>query len=297
MGTGSPLKPVNIMVPTINTNPWNHDDLFGIWNLLNADFLDVTFDFSKCLFIQQNGVAFLGGLANLVEYRSGKVNFKWDTLLGSIKTNLGQNGFCANFGLGVSPWPGHSIPYRHDTILEESSITNYLKTNWLGRGWVNLSQELSDAITSRVLECYLNCFEHSESPIGVFSCGQHFPRLETLKICIVDFGIGIPANVRKFKNNPNIETTSALEWAFQSGTTTKPDGIGRGLGLDLLKQFITINQGYMEIYSGDGRVVYASDREEYSQQSSFFEGTLINITLQCNEVLYTLATEVAPEYF
>lgn len=285
------------MVPTINTNPWNHDDLFGIWNRLNADSLEVTFDFSECRFLQQNAVAFLGGLARMVEYQSGKVNFKWETLMDAIKTNLEQNGFCEFFGLDAFPWPGNSIPFRHDATLNEFNITNYLKTNWLGRGWVNLSQELRDAITSRVLECYLNSFEHGESLIGVFSCGQHYPRLELLKISIVDFGIGIPGNIRRFKNNPAIGTIPALKWAFRSGTTTNPGGLGRGVGLDLLKQFVTINQGRMEIFSNDGHAVFELDQENYYQRGSFFKGTLINITLQCNETLYMLAPEATPEYF
>ena len=292
-----PLKPLTIFVPTINTNPWNHSDLFDIWNRLNTDSLHVTFDFSLCSFLQQNGVAFLGGLAKLVEHRSGKVNFKWETMHSAIKTNLEQNGFGAAFGLDSDPWTGNSIPYRQDISFNQNSITTYLRSNWLGRGWVSVSDELGDVITSKVLECYLNGFEHSDSPIGVFSCGQHFPRLGLLKICIVDFGIGIPSNVRRFKENPKIESAQALKWAFQSGTTTKPNGLGRGLGLDILKDFIDINQGVMGIYSENGVALLESNKEQYLERNSFFQGTLINITLQCNEMVYMLAKEVSPQYF
>ncbi|MFQ5451505.1 MAG: ATP-binding protein [Nitrospinaceae bacterium] len=292
-----PLKPVTIHVRTINDDPKDFDALFSFWNQLNDDFLDVTFDFTHCNFLRQNAVAFLGGLARLVQYRSGKVNFLWNTLEDAILTNLAQNGFGEAFGLDVSSWTGNSIPYRQDILFEQKGLTDYLKWNWLGRGWVHMSENLRDAITCKVLECYLNAFEHSGSSIGVFSCGQHYPQLKALKIAIVDFGIGIPANVRSFKNNPLIGTEQALEWAFQSGTTTKPNGLGRGLGLDLLKQFVRVNKGRMEIFSHDGYAVFEENREEYSRRSSFFEGTLIHITLKCDEKYYSLASETMPEYY
>ncbi|MBS9383808.1 MAG: hypothetical protein HEQ24_06035 [Dolichospermum sp. BR01] len=50
--------------------------------------------------------------------------------------------------------------------------------DWLGKGWINISPRLQDAIPAvsvaiagKVVEIYFNAFEHSNSPIGVFSCG------------------------------------------------------------------------------------------------------------------------------
>ncbi len=48
-------------VPTINDELSDFDKLFALWNQANSDFLDVTFDFSRCGFLRQNAVASLGG--------------------------------------------------------------------------------------------------------------------------------------------------------------------------------------------------------------------------------------------
>src|ERR1035441_3793371 len=41
-----------------------------------------------------------------------------------------------------------------------------------------------------------------ESRIGVISCGQYYPRLGRVKLTIVDFGIGIPEDVRRYSGHP-----------------------------------------------------------------------------------------------
>jgi signal transduction histidine kinase len=117
-----------------------------------------------------------------------------------------------------------------------------------------------------------------------------------LKLTVVDFGVGIPSNVRLFRRTPNIAAASAIRWAFQRGTTTKPNGTGRGLGLDLLKEFVQLNQGRLEVFSHDGYALIGEGQERYETRQSYFEGTLVNITLRCDERHYRLADEVAPEF-
>jgi len=255
--------PVTLRVPTINDTPLDFDKLFQLWDQVQDDALDVTVDFTHCRFLRQNAVAFLGGLARLIENRSGRVIFNWDTLSDAIRTNLAQNGFLAAFGNSDGPWRGNSIPYREDLIQDPSRLMDYLKTKWLGRGWVHVSTRLRDVIVGRVWEIYANAFEHSESTIGVFSCGQHYPRWGELKLTIVDFGVGIPSNVRLYKGNLNIPAEKALEWAFRRGTTTKPNGMGRGLGLDILKQFVRLNKGRLEIFSHEAYGLIDEHQETY----------------------------------
>ena len=82
-----------IQIPTLNDGPHDFARLFGIWNEVNDYFEDIRFDFSRCGFLRPNAVAFLGGLARLVESRMGSVTFDWSTLRhGAVMTNLCQNG-------------------------------------------------------------------------------------------------------------------------------------------------------------------------------------------------------------
>jgi formylmethanofuran dehydrogenase subunit E-like metal-binding protein len=90
------------------------------------------------------------------------------------------------------------------------------------------------------------------------------------------------------QNNPNLSVDKALKWAFQPGTTTRLGEVTGGVGLDFLKQFICTNKGKLEIFSHDGYAIIDKCNESYQVRQTFFEGTLVNITLKCDESYYYL---------
>lgn len=287
-------------IPTLNDGPSDFQALFALWTQINDYFEDVRFDFTRCRFLRPNAVAFLGGLARLIESRLGSVVFDWSTLPagGKVITNLCQNSFAGTFGHPSSGWDGNSIPYREDSTLDMNDIMDYLTYNWIGKGWVHVSERLRDAIAGRMWEIYNNAFEHSGTQIGVFSCGQHFWRQNVLILSVIDFGRGIPANVRTFlrqyadeKRVAKLTGASCLKWAFQAGNTTKVGEMG-GSGLDLLKEFIRVNQGKVEVYSNEGYAIIDSDGERYENRDISFEGTVVHITLRCDENLYRFRNEI-----
>lgn len=285
-----------VQIPTINDSPADFERLFSIWNQTNDYFEEVRFDFSRCHFLRPNAVAFLGGLARLIASRQGTAIFDWDTLRDSaIKMNLRQNGFAGMFGQPYSGWTGHSIPYREDGFQDVNAIMDYLTDSWLGRGWVQVSPRLRDAIVGRMWEIYNNAFEHSGSEIGVFSCGQHFPQQNELYLSVVDFGQGIPAKVRNYLSSDSragqLTAAGCLRWAFQRGNSTDRAGVARGLGLDLLKEFVRLNHGKLEVYSNEGYVVIDQNGERFENRSASFEGTVFYVTLRCDEALYRFADE------
>jgi len=286
------MMPIILEVPTIYDSLFHFDRLFGLWSQVNDDFLDVRLRFSRCTFLKQNAVSFLGGLARLIEHRGGTASFEWDTLNDRIRTNLAQQGFLAEFGCPGGPWTGNSIPYREDRTLNKNDLLDYLKSKWLGRGWVNVSVGLRDAIVGHVWEIYVNAFEHANSAVGIFSCGQHYPNKGLLDLTVTDFGVGIPSNVRWFARNPELPAGRAIQWAFQPGTTTKPNGMGRGMGLDLLKEFVRVNNGRLEVFSHDAYARIGENEERYEIRDKPFEGTLLNISLRCDDTYYCLQSEV-----
>ena len=266
-----------VSIPTLNDSTADFERLFSLWSQANDYFEDIRFDFSGCDFLRPNAVAFLGGLARLIESRLGTVVFDWDTLRNNaVMMNLRQNGFAGAFNYPSPGWTGNSIPYREDRSRDVNGIMDYLELSWLGRGWVHVSRRLRDAIVGHMWEIYNNAFEHSGSEIGVFSCGQHFPTYDELVLSVVDFGQGIPAKVRNFlSSDPRAEQLTAagcLRWAFQRGTTTKPKEELGGLGLDLLKEFVRINQGKLEVYSNEGYALIDKDGEHFENKVLSFEG-------------------------
>jgi hypothetical protein len=255
--------------------------------------LDFVVDFRYCQFINHVGVAFLGGLARWIESHGGRIQFDWNTLTPKIQMNLGQSGFLESFGVTIGSWEGNSIPYRCDLTHHEQAIGQYLRDDWLGRGWVNVSPGVRDTIAGQTAEIYLNAFEHSQSPIGVFSCGQHYPKQGRLELTVIDFGIGIPDNVRSLPQNCWMTSSEAIDWAFQDGTSTKDETIGRGVGLNLLQSFVSSNQGDLRVFSGDGCAIIKDNEGRYKDKCTSFQGTLVNIVLLCDEFYYCLPSEVS----
>ncbi|MFH1886691.1 MAG: hypothetical protein ABIM40_08330 [Pseudomonadota bacterium] len=106
---------VTLHIPRINDSDADFQRLFSMLEKVADDNIEVTFDFSLCDFLRPNAIAFLGGLARLIEYRQGRAIFDWGTLNNAkLRTILCQNGFAGEFGYPSPGWPGSSVPYKHD---------------------------------------------------------------------------------------------------------------------------------------------------------------------------------------
>ncbi len=280
--TQTPMAKI-LRVPTLNDDRDDCSQLFLLWQEAHAlEHPIVKVDFSSCRFLRQNAVAFLGGLARLIQASGRAVVFDWDTLQDDIRANLTQNGFIDTFDGTRRGWTGNSVPYREYRDESIGAIAEYLENRWLGRGWVQIDQDSSEEIVQNALEIYSNAFEHSTSPIGVFTCGQRYPSLKELSLTVVDFGIGIPPNVRRFLNQPGKPAAEALEWAFKLGNTTRANKVSGGTGLNTLKRFVKQKNGKIEIYSHDGYALISAEQEVYDSAPTFFCGTLINIAVKCD---------------
>ncbi|MGD1950745.1 MAG: ATP-binding protein [Leptolyngbyaceae cyanobacterium] len=271
-----------LRIPTINDGPHDFKRLFQKWQSVQEHLPSlVRLDFSGCRFLRPNAIAFLGGMARSLELMGVCVDIDFVTIQENVRRTLDRNDFLASFGAEPYPWDGNSVPYCQYSYEEFDSIPDYLEDKWLGRGWVKISDSYKEEIISNTLEIYQNAFEHSNSPIGVVTCGQQFPNMKLLKLTVIDFGIGVPTNVRNFRNHPNMLSTDAFRWAFQKGHSTRK-GFSGGDGLSILKSFVMDKQGKIEIYSHDGYAIFSEDGEDYRVIDSFFEGTLVNITVKCD---------------
>lgn len=174
-----------------------------------------------------------------------------------------------------------------DPIEDEMEYVSYLLDHWLVPSRISVDDTVYDSVVSCVMEIYLNVFHHTESPIGVVTCGQYFPNKKELDITLVDFGVGIPSNVRRFLKKSRLSAGNSIKWTFQEGNTTlkEPNTIPRGRGLKELKRFIQANKGKIEVYSETGRMVVDSNGEHaYNDMIHSFSGTVVQITLNCDEM-------------
>lgn len=287
---------LTIYVPRLNDGHEDFVAMARIWRDVDAagDGAEVRFDFTHCAFLQPNAVIFLGGLARVLGSRGGKALFQVGTMTDSVHMNLLQNGFAVAMGAATLPWQGNSIPYREYFAEDEDGIVRDLRANWLGRNWISVSAALANEVVGQMWEIFANAFEHGNSPVGIYCCGQYFWRRKVLSLAVGDFGVGIPSNVRIHLNSPGMSGADAMRWAFQLGTTTSRRLAGpRGVGLDLLKELVQKTNGSMVVYSHDGRARIDQKGETYENFEPFFEGTLVQISLLCDDKHYMLSDEVA----
>lgn len=288
---------IEIGVPTIKDDLDSVDHLFGIFNQVKDAGFHARLNLSKCRSLHQNALALFCGMARIAEARGGKLEFVRMTK--TVSVHLTRSGFLSALGMPVDQYQigWNAIPLREDSVKNSDEIINYLKDKWLGRGWVRVSDRVRDAIVGRVWETYENAFDHAKSDVGVFTCGQHFPKLRKLALAVADFGTGIPAGVRAFFSDrpqaKNYRAASCLKWAFQRGTSTKPGG--RGVGLDILKDFVRINDGTLEVFSNEGYVLIDQKQERYEERKTAFDGTLVNVILRCDARFYSFPDEDDPD--
>ena len=229
-----------IQVPTINDGVKDFAALANLHKHVlheidNDTDRGLVLNFAKCEFLRCNAVATIGGIIKLAAYRQVPVEIDWESVQENILANLIQNGFAHSFSHEGEPRQGNSIPYREDSDWDHDKIIDYLTDKWLGRGWIDISDRLRNDIISNVCEIYNNAFEHGDSAIGAYTCGQHHPNQHELLLSVVDFGVGIPQKVRTFLEQHGndkdklsmIKDHNLMRWAFKSGSTTK-DGAIRG---------------------------------------------------------------------
>lgn len=281
---------LELKVGTVGPAADPYDALFALYQRAQTalqNVQDVVFDFDDCSFLHHNEVAFLGGVIRLLQVAGCQVWVK--SLAPRVRANLSRNGFLSKLGLTDKPMPlGNAIPFRQDHAA--AGVMRYLRDDWLGRGWVNVSAAVQDAIATNVWEIYGNAFEHGTSPTGVFSCGQHYPQRQEIALTVVDFGVGIPGSVRSVPAFTEMEDEEAIAWALLPGTTSKQGN--RGLGLNLLSEFTRLNRGRVDILSHRGFVKIGSGRILRLRSQHHFRGTLLNIMLKEDERRYVFAGEI-----
>lgn len=69
------------------------------------------------------------------------------------------------------------------------------------------------------------------------------------------------------------------------------------MGLDLLKEFVRQAKGCLQVYSHDGYARVDANGETYQDLLRFFEGTLVQVRLHCDDTAYVLSNELNSQPF
>jgi hypothetical protein len=257
---------------------------------------DVVIDFQRTTWFDANLLSILGAILNkakgnlndieLVNINSDRIELLWQ-----------RNHFLSHFGGYKLPdFYQSTIKYRKFKIAEEKVFKDYLDSELLSKkAMPDMTLLLRKKINESIFEIFNNAVIHGNCK-NIFSCGQYYHRYKKLDFTIVDLGITIKANVKNYlkkKLNQN-----SICWAVQEGNTTKKGNIPGGLGLSLIRSFLSVNQGKIQIVSADEYLEQDVDGQIHvSTFSGEFPGTIVNLEFNLNDRhSYCLASEqINPE--
>jgi hypothetical protein len=236
-----------------------------------------------------NMAAPLGAVLDLLEDNLNDIVFEY--VNSSVCTILRKNGFLKHFGFDHHADSNHTtIPYQKMKPDDGRYFREYVAAQFLNRPELPaMSEGLRKKMTEAMLELFVNAQIHSETR-HIYTCGQFFPKRHTIEFCIADTGIGFKEKFfRRF--GKAIPAVDAIRWAVQDRNTTKV-GIPGGIGLALLREFVKLNSGKLQIVSGDGYYEYNREGEKTEKLIKPFPGTVVNVAFRTDDNgNYSLAGE------
>lgn len=172
-----------------------------------------------------------------------------------------------------------AMPIRR---VEQSSIEEYVVETLRYIGNICIGKDLS-VLSVGIKESINNVYDHSNSIIGAYVFCQYYPKKRTIRICVADSGVGIPAVVRKSK--PGLSDDECLKWALIGKNTTQSLPSNAGMGLTIIKDFTVATRGKLMIVSGSSNYSLVDGKEKYSKNNiKHFKGTLIEMDIKVDEL-------------
>lgn len=254
-------------------------------------FDELILDMSRVNFFDANMAAPLGAILARVADAFNSVEIV--EVPSRVKEILRKNRFLTRYQYE----PLHDVyrtamPFRRLRLSDQGVFDDYVDRRLEGKGMPEMSAKASKMFKAKVFEIYQNAVTHSESDVGIFVCGQFFPKQNRLDFTIADAGIGIRETVRRYFENDRIGSVRSLRWALAPHHTTKRGRLPGGLGLQLLKDFTRLNGGKIQIASRFGFYEYSDGDENFRKMSADFPGTAVTIEVNtADESTYVLSDE------
>lgn len=227
-----------------------------------------------------NMAAPLGAVLDLLEANFNDIVF--DKIDDGVKSILQKNSFLSYFGFDSQlDIYGTTIQYQKMKPDDGRYFREYVTAQFIKRSELpNMSAALQRKMTEAMFELFNNAKIHSETK-HIYTCGQFYPKRHTIEFCIVDTGIGFKEKFKqRFKKT--VSAIDAIQWSLKDKNTTKI-GVSGGLGLSLLSEFVHLNQGKLQIASGNGFYQYSQGKETLKELNCSFPGSIINVLFKTND--------------
>lgn len=198
----------------------------------------------------------------------------------TIKATFRNNGMLRYLDAKAptSSYRNSSVPLRVFNPQNEDEVEAFIfEYVLLDREVPEMSSAAKAEILRNIFELYQNAVMHSDSD-KVYICGQFYVNKKRMALTMVDIGNTFRLNVRNsHESRKNYSGKESIEWAVIQGNSTKKEGVPGGLGLDVIREFLKLNQGKIQIHSSDGYweerrgVTFAQDCDLH------FSGSIVNM--------------------
>lgn len=250
--------------------------------------------FENTQVFEANLAAILGAIVDLSIDQDKKVEYV--NIPPILKNVLESNTFLPSSESTSSlPQLGTIITFMKFTTYKDIEFIDYVRNEMLSKpNFPKHSKMLGKKINESIFELFENARTHGHCR-NIYTCGQIIEEdgSTRLDFTIVDMGKTIKGNVNQYLGQ-NFSGADAIEWAIQSGHTTKTGEISGGLGLDIIFEFIKLNKGKIQIVSSDGFLEYQQGKFEKKTFEKPFMGTIANIEFNLDDKdSYILSEEIS----
>jgi hypothetical protein len=267
-----------------------HTDIYGYLSLLN--FYNyartvrncwITLNLDGINFIDANLTALLLAMINSLE-KTNKLRVFTDfkSLKGDLHI-LFRNGFISHIGkkeFEFKPYDSRdtTVPLKYFNCNDADGFVSYIENNLIiQRGLVKVKFTDKETVKTSYFEIFDNVGIHANTTEPIYMCGQYFPKLQELKVTLVDLGEGFLTKITEFtKDSDKItQPADAIRWAINGGSTKK-DAKG-GTGLKKIFWFCKKSGGSIHIITDGCYWNFTNNGLSTQRLSNPFVGTTIHL--------------------
>lgn len=255
-------------------------------------FEDIEFDMQATNWFDADMCAVFGALLYYISENLNTVTLT--NIPSQIEDILSRNGFLSHYGrMKVPDHSGTTISYQRCDVEDDRYFADYIENEFIRRTEIpRMSTRLLRKFRESIFEIFSNAVQHSSTEKGIFSCGQFFPRRNRLDFTVADLGVGMHRNVQEFLKT-DITPADAINWATEGQNTTRRGEIPGGLGLKLLRDFIDLNGGCIQIVSDAGYWQRKDSQTILSHMTEPYPGTVVTVEINTADAhSYVLSSEL-----
>lgn len=285
---------MNVALPEIRHTQAGYEALIRLYGQTkDCVFDEIAIDMGATTWFDADMCAAFGAILYQLGENANVV--KLQSIRPEVEKILSKNGFLSHYGRTAIPdqW-GTTIPYHRFDVKDDRYFADYIENELMRRSEMpTMSLGLLKKFRESVFEIFSNAVLHSRTKLGIFSCGQFFPKRNQLDFSVADLGVGIRQNVQE-NIGLNLAPEQAIVWATEGRNTTKRGQIPGGLGLKLLGEFIDLNGGRIQIVSDAGYWRREGGNTFTARLRQAFPGTVVSVEINTADLQsYVLASELS----